>query len=91
MLRFFFNTPKNRSLSPPEALLVNFLIKTLNFGPQNGPQKLRDSGGGGLRRALEGPLGAQVGQDGPKSPPRAPKTPKITPKGSQKPALKHVF
>ena len=24
----FFNTPKNRSLSPPEALLVNVLAKT---------------------------------------------------------------
>ena len=91
MLRYFFNTPKNRSQSAPEALLLIFQPKKENFGPQNGPPKVHHSGGGGLRRALDGPLGAQVGQDCPKSPPRAPKTPKITPKGPQKTALKHVF
>ena len=34
MLRFFFNTPKNRSLSPPEALFVNFLPKNEILDPK---------------------------------------------------------
>ena len=49
----FFQHPKNRSLSSPEALLDNLLTKTQNFDPKNSPQKLFHSGGGGLLRALQ--------------------------------------
>ena len=33
----FFQHPKNRSLSSPEALLDIFLTKKSNFDPNNGP------------------------------------------------------
>ena len=91
MLRYFFNTPKNRSQSAPEALLLIFQPKKENFGPQNGPKKLVDSGGGGLRRALDGPLGAQVGQDGLKNSPKTPQDPLHNPKCPQKPGPNTCF
>ena len=53
VLRSVFKPPKNRSVSPLEALLVKFWPQTEKKGLQNGPLKVLDSRGGGPRLALQ--------------------------------------
>ena len=91
MLRYFFNTPKNRSQSAPEALLLIFQPKKENFGPQNGPKKLVDSGGGASGALLTALLGPKWARMASRTPQRPLKTPYITQNALKNPALTHVF